>query len=106
MYPPQDQGRSRTASASPASQGPEGDCILRALASNLDGHRNVVELERFAHAMNLDPAVLQRLRTAGLGEANRCRPGLDAAQREPLPLGLVLEATTTFVAGSAMTAAT
>ena len=105
MYSPQSQGRSQTASASPASREPEGECIMRALVSNLDGHRNVVELERFAHAMDLDPALLERLRTTGLGHSNGCRPGLEAAERKPDPLGLVLEATTTLVAGSTMTAA-
>jgi hypothetical protein len=37
-----------------------------ALLSQIDGHRNVVELESVARAMGLDSGVLERLRCEGL----------------------------------------
>ncbi len=40
--------------------------VKRALLSNIDGHRNVIELESFARAMGLAPDALQRLRGEGL----------------------------------------
>ena len=44
----------------------QGDRIMRALLANIDGHRNLVELESFARAMGLAPDALQRLRDQGL----------------------------------------
>ena len=42
------------------------DRVKRALLSNIDGHRNVIELESFARAMGLAPDALERLRGEGL----------------------------------------
>lgn len=39
-----------------------------ALLSNIDGHRNIVELESFARAMGLELTALERLREQGLIE--------------------------------------
>jgi hypothetical protein len=44
------------------------DRLERALLANVDGHRNVIELESFARAIGLDPGVLERLRIRGLIE--------------------------------------
>ena len=44
----------------------KGDRVKRALLSNIDGHRNVIELESFARAMGLEPDALERLRGEGL----------------------------------------
>jgi hypothetical protein len=41
------------------------DRIRRALLSNIDGHRNLVELESFARAMGLESDALERLRRDG-----------------------------------------
>jgi hypothetical protein len=43
-----------------------GDRIKRALLSNIDGHRNVIELESFARAMGLESDALERLHGEGL----------------------------------------
>ncbi len=40
--------------------------VKRALLSNIDGHRNVIELESFARAMGLRPDALEQLRIEGL----------------------------------------
>ena len=40
--------------------------VKRALLANVDGHRNVIELESFARAMGLAPDALERLRQEGL----------------------------------------
>ena len=42
------------------------DRAKRTLLANLDGHRNVIELESFARAMGLAPDALERLRDQGL----------------------------------------
>ncbi len=42
------------------------DRLMEALLSNIDGHRNVIELESFARAMGLQPDALERLRRQGL----------------------------------------
>lgn len=42
------------------------DRVWRALLSNIDGHRNVIELESFARAMGLPADALERLRSEGL----------------------------------------
>jgi hypothetical protein len=42
------------------------DSVKRALLSSVDGHRNVIELERFARAMGREPDALERLRGEGL----------------------------------------
>jgi hypothetical protein len=42
------------------------DRVTRALLSNIDGHRTVIELERFARAMGLEPRTLEHLRLRGL----------------------------------------
>jgi hypothetical protein len=42
------------------------DRLERALLANVDGHRNVIELESFARAIGLAPDVLERLRVQGL----------------------------------------
>ncbi len=44
----------------------KGERIKRALLSNIDGHRNVIELESFARAMGLGSDALERLREEGL----------------------------------------
>jgi len=41
------------------------DRIRRALLANVDGHRNVVELESLARAMGLKSDALERLRREG-----------------------------------------
>jgi hypothetical protein len=43
----------------------EPDRIRRALLTNIDGHRNVIELESFARAMGLESDALERLRREG-----------------------------------------
>ena len=43
----------------------EPDRIRRALLSNVDGHRNLIELESFARAMGLESDALERLRREG-----------------------------------------
>lgn len=40
--------------------------VKRALLTNVDGHRNVIELESFARAMGLAPDALEQLRREGL----------------------------------------
>ena len=47
---------------------PDIDRLERALLSNVDGHRNVIELESFARALGLEPDALERLRVQGLIE--------------------------------------
>jgi hypothetical protein len=42
------------------------DRMRRALLANIDGHRNVIELESFARAMGLEADALERLRRDGL----------------------------------------
>ena len=44
----------------------KADCIKRVLLSNIDGHRNVIELESFARAMGLGDNAIERLRLEGL----------------------------------------
>lgn len=51
------------------------DRVKGALLSNIDGHRNVVELESFARAMGLEPGALERLRREGLIELMSDGPG-------------------------------
>jgi hypothetical protein len=46
----------------------EIDRIRRVLLANIDGHRNVVELESFARAMGLESDALLRMRREGLIE--------------------------------------
>jgi hypothetical protein len=46
-------------------RGGEPDRIRRALLTNIDGHRNVIELESFARAMGLESDALERLRREG-----------------------------------------
>lgn len=46
----------------------EPDRIRRVLLSNIDGHRNLIELESFARAMGLESDALERLRREGLIE--------------------------------------
>ena len=43
----------------------QNDRVRRALLSNIDGHRNVIELESFARAMGLESDALERLRREG-----------------------------------------
>ena len=45
---------------------PEGDRLMQVLLSEIDGHRNVIELESFARAVGLDADALERLRRQGL----------------------------------------
>ena len=52
--------------------------LRRALLANVDGHRNVIELESFARAIGLQPDVLERLRREGL-RANTSWPSSQAA---------------------------
>lgn len=49
----------------------QDDRVKRALLSNIDGHRNVIELESFARAMGLAPDALERLRREGLIDLSR-----------------------------------
>jgi hypothetical protein len=42
------------------------DRLERALLANVDGHRNVIELESFARAIGLEPDALERLRRRDL----------------------------------------
>jgi len=42
------------------------DRLTRALLANIDGHRNVIELESLARAIGLEPDALERLRRRGL----------------------------------------
>jgi len=44
------------------------DRLMEALMSNVDGHRNVIELESFARAMGLHEDALESLRRQGLIE--------------------------------------
>lgn len=46
-------------------RGAENDRVRRALLSNIDGHRNLIELESFARAMGLEADALERLRREG-----------------------------------------
>ena len=43
----------------------ENDRVRCALLSNVDGHRNLIELESFARAMGLEADALERLRREG-----------------------------------------
>jgi hypothetical protein len=63
MHPiPQTPTRTPLAARWLESSDAQGDRIKRALLANIDGHRNVIELESFARAMGLAPDALQRLR--------------------------------------------
>lgn len=59
---------SRTSKAMQWLAGPDAkiDRLKRALLSNVDGHRNVIELQSFARAIGLEPDVFERLRREGL----------------------------------------
>jgi hypothetical protein len=48
------------------SRDANSDRLNRALLANIDGHRNVIELESFARAIGLEPDALERLRQQGL----------------------------------------
>jgi hypothetical protein len=49
----------------PGILGAENDQVRRALLSNIDEHRKLIELETFAFAMGLESDALERLRRAG-----------------------------------------
>ena len=55
-----------TAAAWLESRVANDDRLNRALLANIDGHRNVIELESFARAIGLEPDALERLRQQGL----------------------------------------
>ena len=48
------------------SRDASADRLRRTLLTNIDGHRNVIELESFARAIGLEPDALDRLRRQGL----------------------------------------
>jgi len=43
----------------------QNDRVRCALLTNIDGHRNVIELESLARAMGLEPDALERLHREG-----------------------------------------
>lgn len=49
-----------------AARDARSDRVKRVLLANIDGHRNVIELESFARAMGLEHDALERLRGEGL----------------------------------------